>query len=59
VETDASVKVVSGFLEQSNVNMAGTMVDMIAYAREFEVAVRMMRVADENEQHAASIARIS
>jgi flagellar basal-body rod protein FlgF len=59
VETDAKVKVVSGSLEQSNVNMAGTMVDMIELAREFDVAVRMMRVADENASRAASIASIS
>jgi flagellar basal-body rod protein FlgF len=59
VETDATVKVVSGSLEQSNVNMAGTMVDMIELAREFDVAVRMMRVADDNASRAASIASIS
>jgi flagellar basal-body rod protein FlgF len=59
IEADASVKVVSGALEQSNVNMAGTMVDMIALAREFDMAVRMMRVADDNAARAASIASIS
>lgn len=59
VEADAAVKVVSGFLEQSNVNLAGTMVDMIAFAREFDISIRMMRVADENASRAASIASIS
>jgi flagellar basal-body rod protein FlgF len=59
VEADANVKIVSGALEQSNVNMAGAMVDMIALAREFEIAVRMMRVADDNASRAASIASIS
>jgi flagellar basal-body rod protein FlgF len=59
IEADASVKVVSGALEQSNVNMAGAMVDMIAFAREFDIAVRMMRVADDNANRAASIASIS
>jgi flagellar basal-body rod protein FlgF len=59
VEADASVKIVSGSLEQSNVNMAGTMVEMIELAREFDVAVRMMRVADENASRAANIASIS
>ena len=59
IEADADVKVVSGFLEQSNVNMAGTMVDMIEYAREFDVAIRMMRVADENASRAADLASIS
>jgi flagellar basal-body rod protein FlgF len=59
VESDANVKVVSGFIETSNVKLADTMVSMIEYARQFEVAVRMMRVADENASRAASIASIS
>jgi flagellar basal-body rod protein FlgF len=59
VETDADVKIVSGFLEQSNVNLAGTMVDMIEIAREYDMAVRMMRVADENASRAANLASIS
>jgi flagellar basal-body rod protein FlgF len=59
VEADAAVKIVSGSLEQSNVNMAGAMVDMISLAREYEIAVRMMRVADDNAARAASIASIS
>lgn len=59
VDADASVKVASGFIETSNVNIADAMVGMIEYAREFEVAVRMMRVADENASRAASLASIS
>lgn len=59
VEADASVKIVSGFVETSNVNMADAMVGMIEIARQFEVAVRMMRVADENASRAASIASLS
>jgi flagellar basal-body rod protein FlgF len=58
VEADADVKVVSGFIETSNVNMAETMVSMIEIARQFEVAVRMMRVADENASRAAGIASL-
>lgn len=59
VEADASVKLASGFIETSNVNLAETMVSMIEIARQFEVAVRMMRVADENASRAASIASLS
>jgi flagellar basal-body rod protein FlgF len=59
VEADANVKVAPGFIETSNVNMAEAMVDMIEIARQFEVAVRMMRVADENASRAASIASLS
>jgi flagellar basal-body rod protein FlgF len=58
-EADASVRVASGFVETSNVNMAQSMVSMIEIARQFEVAVRMMHVADENESRAASIASLS
>lgn len=57
-EADASVRLASGFIESSNVNVASALVDMIEYARQFEVAVRMMRVADDNEARAAMIARL-
>ena len=59
VEADANVKLASGFIETSNVNIASTLVDMIEFQRQFEVAVRMMQTADENAQRAASLASIS
>jgi flagellar basal-body rod protein FlgF len=59
VESDASVKVASGFIETSNVNIAATLVDMIEFQRQYEVAVRMMQTADQNAQRAASLASIS
>jgi flagellar basal-body rod protein FlgF len=59
VESDANVKVASGFIETSNVNIASTLVDMIEFQRQYEVAVRMMQTADENAQRAASLASIS
>ena len=58
-EPDASVKLVSGFLESSNVNIAEAMVSMIELARQFEIGVRMMRLADENATRAASLAQIA
>jgi flagellar basal-body rod protein FlgF len=57
-EADGSVGLASGFIESSNVNVATALVDMIEYARQFEIAVRMMRVADDNESRAAAIARL-
>jgi len=57
-QADANVQLVSGAIETSNVGVAETMVSMIEYARQFEVAVRMMRVADENAARAANIASI-
>jgi flagellar basal-body rod protein FlgF len=59
VESDAAVKVASGFIETSNVNIAATLVDMIEFQRQFEVAVRMMQTADDNAGRAASLASIS
>ena len=59
VETDADVKVASGFIETSNVNVAATLVDMIEYARQYDLAVRMMQTADQNATRAASLASIS
>ena len=58
-DPDASVKLVSGFLESSNVNLAEAMVSMIELARQFEVEVRMMRLADENATRAANLVRIN
>jgi flagellar basal-body rod protein FlgF len=58
VEADANVKVTSGFLEGSNVNIASTMVDMIEYQRQFDLQVRMMRAADENASRAAALASL-
>ena len=59
VEADADVKLASGFIETSNVNVAATLVDMIEFQRQFDVAVRMMQTADQNAQRAASLASIS
>ncbi len=59
VSSDADVRLESGALETSNVNMASTMVDMIEYARQFDVTIRMMHVADENASRAANLASIA
>jgi len=59
VEADANVRVASGFIETSNVNVAATLVEMIEVQRQFDVAVRMMQAADENASRAASLASIS
>lgn len=58
-EPDASVKVASGFIESSNVGVADALVDMIEIARQFEIAVRMMKTADENASRASALARLS
>jgi flagellar basal-body rod protein FlgF len=56
---DANVRVTSGAIETSNVNTAATLVDMIEYARQFDLAVRMMQTADQNATRAAGLASLS
>ena len=59
VQADAAVRVVSGTLESSNVNPVEAMVEMITLARQFEMQVRIMRTAKENDEAAASMLRLS
>ncbi len=54
-EADANVQIVNGMLEGSNVNAVGEMTDVISQARMFELNVRMMKTAEENDQSAARI----
>ena len=58
-DADGSVRLVAGFIETSNVDSAATLVGMIELARQFEIEVRMMRVADENASRAAELIRMS
>ena len=58
-EADAGVQLISGYIESSNVNAAGSLVSMIELARQFELGVRMMRVADENAERAGELARVA
>jgi flagellar basal-body rod protein FlgF len=54
-ETDASVKVVGGSLEGSNVNVVEAMVGMIAASRQFELQMKMLGTAEQNEQKAGTV----
>ena len=45
---DAAVKLSSGVLESSNVDLASAMVNMIDLARNFQLQVKAMKSADEN-----------
>jgi flagellar basal-body rod protein FlgF len=47
---DATVTLVSGALEGSNVNPAAAMVDMISLARQFELQLRVIRAAEDNHR---------
>jgi flagellar basal-body rod protein FlgF len=52
---DASVRVSSGVLESSNVNIADAMVNMIELARHFDLQVKAMRTAEENAAASAQL----
>ena len=54
-DTDPNVRVADGTLEGSNVNVVEAMVGMIAAARQFEMQMKMLAVAEQNEQKASSL----
>ncbi|NOZ53413.1 MAG: flagellar basal body rod protein FlgF [Gammaproteobacteria bacterium] len=58
-EADASVKVVSGSLETSNVNIVDSLVNMIELSRRYESQVKLMRTAEENDEKTDALLKLS
>ncbi len=58
-QADASTTVIAGMLEASNVNPVEEMVHMITLQRKFELQVKAMRTAEENDSAAAQMMRMS
>lgn len=56
---DVNVKVVSGFVESSNVNGIEEMVKMISNARLFEAQVKVMTTVKENDTASSKLLRLS
>ena len=54
-DADPTVKVASGTLEGSNVNVVESMVGMIGAARQFELQMKMLTTAEQNEQKAGTV----
>ncbi|MGH8199499.1 MAG: flagellar basal-body rod protein FlgF [Steroidobacteraceae bacterium] len=52
---DASVKIDSGAIESSNVDLASAMVNMIDLARSFDLQVKAMQSADTNAQSTSQL----
>ena len=52
---DDSVKIASGYLENSNVNPVEEMVSMISLARQFEMQMKMITTAEVNDRAATQI----
>ncbi|MCH2241255.1 MAG: flagellar basal-body rod protein FlgF [Aquabacterium sp.] len=55
LDADANARVSPGALEGSNVSAVGTMVAMIAAARQFEAQTKLMKTAESNEQAASRL----
>jgi len=57
-QADASVTLVSGALESSNVNAVESMIRLIELARQYETQIKMMKTAEENDRAAAGLLRL-
>jgi flagellar basal-body rod protein FlgF len=54
-EVDPNVRVVNGALESSNVNVVESMVNMISLARQFDLQMKLMQNAQENDTKASQL----
>jgi len=52
---DAALRVVSGFLESSNVNAVEEMISNLQLSRQYEMQVKVMSTANENSEAAARL----
>ena len=57
--TDLDARVQTGALEQSNVNLTQSLVDMIENQRSYEVQANLLREAKSMDESAASLMRVS
>ncbi|TNE81978.1 MAG: flagellar basal-body rod protein FlgF [Gammaproteobacteria bacterium] len=56
---DENIQVASGALEGSNVSAVQSMVDMIGSARQYEMQMKIIKSAEENEQRANSLLSVN
>lgn len=56
---DPNVMLVSGALESSNVNVVDEMVNMISLARQFEMQIKLLQHAENNDGKAAQLLSLS
>ena len=59
IEADANVKIVSGMLESSNVNIASALINMIDLQRQFETQIKVMREAEQNADAARELLKLA
>lgn len=58
-EVDATVQVMSGAIEGSNVNAVEAMAKMIELSRQYEMQIKTMKTAEENDQAASKLLQVS
>lgn len=58
IAADATVRVASGTVEGSNVNSISELINMIELARKFEMHVKLMETAENNDSSSTSILRL-
>ncbi|WP_370978941.1 flagellar basal body rod protein FlgF [Agaribacterium sp. ZY112] len=59
LEPDAAVRVVSGFLEGSNVNAVDELVSVLNLSRQYEMQVKLMQTVKENSETSARMLQMS
>ena len=59
VENDASVRVVPGFLEGSNVNAVEELVGILSLSRQYEMQVKLMQTVKQNSESSARMLQSS
>jgi flagellar basal-body rod protein FlgF len=57
--TDDNVKIASGYLENSNVNPVEEMVSMISLSRQFEMQIKLLSSAEQNDRSATQTMTLS
>ena len=55
----AEVRVSSGFLETSNVNAIDAMTEILALSRQFELQIKMIRTAENNDEAATRLLQVT
>jgi flagellar basal-body rod protein FlgF len=59
IKADAAVRVRSGFLENSNVNIVDEFTSIIALARQFDLHVKMMRTVEDDNSAATKLLQVA
>lgn len=59
IPVDANIRVISGFLEGSNVNAVNELTSMLSLARQYEMQVKIMQTAKENSETSARLLQMN